>query len=472
MTSAADAAVMGAADHAGDLPSGWAWAKLSELGTWYGGGTPSKRRPEFWQDGSIPWLSPKDMGDSTLAGTQDLIHTSALDDSPVKLVPAHSVALVVRSGILERKLPIAYVPFATTLNQDMKAVSPHKGIDPRWLTWALRAHEQYLLKNCRKRGTTVASLEVPWLMDVLLPVPPAAEQHRIAAKLEEHITRITAGEAAVASARAQIKALQTNLVDNGIAALDEYPIERLGDLLREPLRNGVSAKATADGSGIRTLTLTAITQGRFIDDFTKMTCANPARATDLWLEDGDIFIERSNAPDLVGTSALYSGPSGWAIFPDLLIRVRVDCNRASPDFVALVLKTEAVMSYFKRKARGLSGSMPKIDQTTISGTRIPLPSLEKQQEIVANVEKQHAILDQLMPLVARTKDNAAELRAALFSAAAAGTLVPQDPTDEPASVLLERIRFNGGESATVRKRTLRVPGPRKKAAPNQGEIPQ
>ena len=84
------------------LPDGWDRATLGELGEWYGGGTPSKKRPEFWTDGTIPWLSPKDMGPDVLVATQDLIHESALDDTPVKLVPAGSVAIVVRSGILER----------------------------------------------------------------------------------------------------------------------------------------------------------------------------------------------------------------------------------------------------------------------------------------------------------------------------------------------------------------------------------
>ncbi|MEI5009059.1 restriction endonuclease subunit S, partial [Streptomyces sp. PmtA] len=69
-----------------EIPEGWARAQLGELGVSYGGGTPSKKHPAFWKDGTIPWLSPKDMGENVLSDTQDKIHESALDASPVKLI--------------------------------------------------------------------------------------------------------------------------------------------------------------------------------------------------------------------------------------------------------------------------------------------------------------------------------------------------------------------------------------------------
>lgn len=150
----------------------WPIVPLGEVGTWYGGATPSKAKKAFWTDGSIPWLSPKDMGAEVLAGTQDRITPEAVAGSSVKLVPAGSVAVVVRSGIIERKIPVSLVPFETTLNQDMKAVATHRDIDPRWIAWAVRAFERDLLRDTRKAGTTVASIEWPRFLSFGIPVPP------------------------------------------------------------------------------------------------------------------------------------------------------------------------------------------------------------------------------------------------------------------------------------------------------------
>ncbi len=82
----------------------WPRVALGDLGEWFGGGTPSKARADFWLNGVVPWLSPKDMGLSVLARTRDHITPSAIAGSAVRLVPAGSLAFVVRSGILERVL--------------------------------------------------------------------------------------------------------------------------------------------------------------------------------------------------------------------------------------------------------------------------------------------------------------------------------------------------------------------------------
>src|ERR1041385_4409592 len=108
---------------------------------------------------------------------------------------------------------------------------------------------------------------------------------------------------------------------------------RLSCLLREPLRNGHSAKRSPNSNGVRTLTLTAVTKGDFSEENTKITIASLEHIGDLWLCPGDILIERSNTPELVGTARLYNGPEKYAIFPDLLLRARV-ATPIPPGFVA------------------------------------------------------------------------------------------------------------------------------------------
>jgi type I restriction enzyme S subunit len=115
-----------------DLPATWAWRALADLGEWCGGGTPSKQRSDFWDWGSIPWVSPKDMKSHRLADTQDHITRAAVEGSAAKLFPAKSIALVVRSGILEHTLPVALVPFEATANQDMRVLAPEPDINSDW----------------------------------------------------------------------------------------------------------------------------------------------------------------------------------------------------------------------------------------------------------------------------------------------------------------------------------------------------
>ena len=84
--------------------------------------------------------------------------------------------------------------------------------------------------------------------------------------------------------------------------------------------------------------------------------------------------------------------------------------------------------------------MPKIDQGTIQRLPVPLPPLAEQEQIVAEVEERLSVTAAAERQVEADLARAARLRQAILKRAFAGKLVPQDPNDEPAGVLLERIR--------------------------------
>jgi type I restriction enzyme, S subunit len=163
---------------------------------------------------------------------------------------------------------------------------------------------------------------------------------------------------------------------------ESWKIVELESLLVEAVRNGHSAKATNGDSGVRTLTLTAVTQRDFSVENTKLTSADPMRVSDLWLRSGDILVERANTPEYVGLAALYEGPEDFAIYPDLMIRVRVDCHVVDPYFIAEFLVTPECRRYFQRSAHSTAGNFPKIDQATVEKTLLPLPGKDEERDIV------------------------------------------------------------------------------------------
>lgn len=229
----------------------------------------------------------------------------------------------------------------------------------------------------------------------------------------------------------------------------------LDALLCEPLRNGHSAKQDPAGD-VRTLTLSAVTERDFSPRNTKLTGANRDTVRDLWLKPGDIFVERSNTPELVGTAALFSGPSDFAIFPDLLIRVRVS-EDIPPSFIEAVLRSDRVRTFFQRSAQGIAGSMPKISQETLLKLAVPLSPLGEQLRIVAEVDRLLSLADGMEFTISASSIRAGRLRQSILKWAFEGRLVDQDPSDEPAEVLLERIRAERAASHGKKQpRTRRV----------------
>ncbi len=187
----------------------------------------------------------------------------------------------------------------------------------------------------------------------------------------------------------------------------------VSDLLREPLRNGHSAKATTDPNGLRAFTLSAVTEGDFSKENTKRTVANTAKVADLWAMPGDIYVERSNTPELVGTACLYSGPEKFAFIPDLLIRIRV-CQLVIPRYVELALQSDFGRRYFKGRAQGISGTMPKIDQAAIEAYPILLPPLTEQHRIVAEIDHRFSLMNKIEALVDANLQRADILRQSIL----------------------------------------------------------
>jgi len=208
--AAADA---GPVDEPWQLPEGWRWERLGDLGDWYGGGTPSKAVAEYWTDGDIPWVSPKDMKRFDLNDTEDHITSAAVLGSSTKLVPAQSVICVMRSGILKHSFPVAVTGKPMTLNQDLRAVHPRRDVAPRYLAYYLRRAAQSILHECSKDGTTVDSIDAVQLMQVPVPLPPeVGKQVAIADRIDFLFAEVGEAEAALANARAGVETYRKSLL--------------------------------------------------------------------------------------------------------------------------------------------------------------------------------------------------------------------------------------------------------------------
>lgn len=192
------------------LPAGWSLATILDIAKPTGGGTPSKSDSTFWVNGTIPWVSPKDMKTFLVHSSEDLVTDKALDR--LTLIPADSVLVVVRSGILSRTLPVSIAKVSMTVNQDMRAFVPLLSVDARYIAWQLIANERDILDRCAKDGTTVASIEGPALAEYPFAVAPEVEQTRIVEKLEELLSDLDAGVAELKAAQRKLALYRQSLL--------------------------------------------------------------------------------------------------------------------------------------------------------------------------------------------------------------------------------------------------------------------
>ena len=188
----------------GDVPHHWEVRRVKSVMSFTGGGTPSKADLSYWR-GDIPWVSPKDMKSDAITDAEDHITERAVTESSTKLVPAGSILMVVRSGILRRTIPIASCTREVALNQDMKALTPQGPVDSQYFIRLVRGCEKALLTEWTKQGATVESIEHEFLANSSIPVPPLSEQSAIV----QYIDAATASlDKAIDAARREIDLLR------------------------------------------------------------------------------------------------------------------------------------------------------------------------------------------------------------------------------------------------------------------------
>jgi type I restriction enzyme S subunit len=399
----------------GELPLDWKVYRLDSLFIVQQGKQVSKanrignnQRP-FLRTKNVFWGS-LDLSDL------DQMHFSEADQVRLALRPDDLLVCeggdIGRTAMWSGELPHCY--YQNHLHRvrvrDTAAADPQFAL--YWLWYAFEIGKVYF---GRGNVTTIPNLSQSKLCELPLPVPPILEQRRIAAVLSLVQHAIQQQERLSTKTAELKKALLDQLFTQGLNAEprketeigpvpESWDVQPLGSLLREPLRNGHSAKATTEATGVRTLTLTAVTQRNFGPMNTKLTVADRERVKDLWLKSGDILIERANTPEYVGLAALYEGPDDYAIYPDLMIRVRVDESRVLPYFLAHFLVTRPCRTYFQTNLHSTAGNFPKIDQGTVEKTLIPLPDLGEQHKIVGALRGAQRKLDVHAAKVAALSD--------------------------------------------------------------------
>lgn len=206
---------------------------------------------------------------------------------------------------------------------------------------------------------------------------------------------------------------------NGYDALcydipDTWRWQSLDDILVFGPTNGFSPKAVDYETPVRSLSLSATTSGRFKGEYSKFIATEVPPDSDLWLNDGDILVQRGNTIEYVGVAAVYHGESNSFVYPDLMMKIRVS-SAVAVDFVHLAMSQDASRDFLRARASGTSGSMPKINQATLKSLPIPLPPLAEQRRIVAKADQLMALVDQLEMQLAASRTTAIKLMEAVVA---------------------------------------------------------
>ena len=314
-------------------------------------------------------------------------------------------------------------------------------------------------------GTTRPKLTKGALVSIPVLLPPLNEQSRIVERIESLFDEIEQGVKSLRDAKRAIELYRQSLLKSAFEGrltaewraknLDKlespdvpiahsasnslsWPSVHIQALLDTPLVNGRSVKEREGGFPV--LRLTALKGGQIHLQESKEGDWNEDEAEPFLVKRGDVFVSRGNgSKKLVGIGGRVVHEPMPVAFPDTMIRVRLDANAVRPEYFVLVWNSWTVRRQIEAAARTTAG-IYKINQGHIRGFMLPLPSLAEQSEIVRILEERLESADALEAETDANFARAEALRQSILKQAFSGQLVPQNPDDEPATILLERIK--------------------------------
>ena len=211
------------------------------------------------------------------------------------------------------------------------------------------------------------------------------------------------------------------------------------DQVAASMRNGRSVRSRAGGFPV--LRLSAITGGALDDHDSKDGDWESEEAEPFRVRPSDFFVSRGNGSlDLVGRGSFASKSTREVAFPDTMIRLDFVSERlVNVRFVAAAWNSQLIRGQMVDCARTSAG-IYKISQQDLRHIHLPIPPSTEQARIVDSLWTCEAAQSRYLDRVKYSIPTATALRQSILKRAFEGRLVPQDPADEPASVLLERIR--------------------------------
>ena len=385
-----------------EVPEGWVWCKLEDIVSFGGGKTPSMDNKEYWDNGKHLWVTSKDMKCSHITNSLMKITEKALEG--MTLYKKGTLLVVTRSGILRHTLPLSILEKPATVNQDLKAISPHIQELSEYLYVIIKANEHIILKEYHKDGTTVDSIDFDKFRCLPIPLAPIAEQKRIITTAKNWFSLIDQIEQGTADLQTTIKQTKSKILDLAIHGKlvpqdpnDEPAIELLKRINPDftPCDNGHYAQLPDSWSAVPMQMLCYLTDGEKQNGIERIN--------------HDVKYLRGERDAKTLTSGKYVAANSLLILVDgensgEVFRTPIDGYQGSTFKQLLInenMNEEYVLQVINLHRKVLRESkvgsaIPHLNKKLFKAIEVPIPPYNEQQRIVEAINKAFMSLNLIM----------------------------------------------------------------------------
>lgn len=401
------------------IPEHWHWAKMGDVATVAGGGTPPTDRTEYF-GGDVPWITPADLSkynQKTISRGARNITQAGLANSGARVLPTGTV-------LFSSRAPIGYVAIAANpvaTNQGFKSFILRDELLPDFVYYYLQRAKELVVGLAS--GTTFLEISGKKAAKIPIPIPPLDEQRRIVAEIEKQFTRLETGVATLQSMRAKLRRYKAAVLQ---AALDghNWPRIRLAKLVEEGAKvlYGILQPGPEVTDGVPYVRPTEIVRDKVqlgsIRRTSKTIAARYARSI---LKTGDIIL---SIVGTIGKVATVPSELNGGNITQSSVRIRADNKKVNGSYLAWVLRSPYATRQYDSARLGTA--VPRLNVADVRDLLIPLPPLAKQSRIVAEVERKLSVVDELEMIVSANLQRATRLRQSILQKAFSGELATSE----------------------------------------------
>jgi|CXWL01.1.fsa_nt_gi type I restriction enzyme S subunit len=433
-----------------ELPIGWEESNLDSLSLLITkGSTPTtygfsyqKKGINFIKVENIVdgWIDQKTINEFISQDTNDYLKRSKLDENDILF----SIA-----GTIGRTTIVRNIDLPANTNQAIAIIRcSWKYLNPKYVRLILDSPILFNSFSRKSRGVGIYNLSLNDIKELIIPIPPLKEQKRIVTKIEELFSIIDSTKQLLISIKNQLKQYRNSLLNECIEGTIFYdniscPKKPIGELI-ESIGQGWSPKcenyASFNENDWAVMKTTAIQPLKFDYDQNKKLPDTLEPRNQLELKKGDLLITRAGPRTRVGIACLIKKTRKRLLLCDKAYRIRCKKNLVEPAFLEILLNTPHITKEINDLKTGISDSGVNITQDRFSHISIPCPPLNEQKRIVEKIEESLSFIEKNKKLVDKLLLQNNSIKNSILKQSFEGKLVLQDPNDEPAEILLEKIK--------------------------------
>ena len=340
---------------------------------------------------------------------------------PTKIAEKDDILLSVRAPVG----PTNLAPCKVCIGRGLTAIRPSEVLLTRYVLLFFRYFEAQLAS--KGTGTTFKAITQDVVKNLEIPIPPLPEQERIVARIEELFSQLDAGVETLKKTKAQLavyrQAVLTEAFNSAEVDCKMLPIAEILTKTRKGMSTGpfgtMIKKSDHKATGVPMLGIENIGRGQFVDGNKIYVTAEKAEELKAFsLKAGDIIISRSGT---VGEICAVPERAEGSLLSTNLMRVSLDNTMIRSDyFIALFQSKGIVLDQIKELCKGSTRDF--LNQTILKQIVFPVPSMEKQEEIVSIIEARMSVCDSIEQTVDTALQQAEAMRQSILKDAFEGRL--------------------------------------------------